>query len=415
MQKKDFPIFTHKPGLVYLDSTATSLKPQSVIDAINGYYTHYSANVFRGIYKISEEATANYEESRVKVSTFIHAKNPNEIVFVRNTTEAINLVAYSWGREHIQSGDEVVTTIMEHHSNFVPWQQLAIQAGATFKVLEYDKENFQVSSYNFQSISKDISWEKVKILAITHVSNVLGTINPIKDIIADVKRINPDIKVLVDGAQAVPHMKVDVQDLGCDFYVFSGHKMLGPTGIGVLWAREELLDAMQPFHYGGEMIQEVYIDRTTFKRAPHKFEAGTPHIAGVIGLGAAVDYLSAIGMDEVRKREVEITSYALKMLKSPKYLKLLKIYGPENVEDRGGVLAFNIFTEKGRLVHGHDVAQILDEHDICIRSGYHCAMPLHTYLDIPATARASFYTYTTKKDVDALVEGVEKVLDIFNK
>lgn len=419
--KKDFPLLANKPNLIYLDSTATSLKPQSVVDALSGYYSHYSANVFRGVYKISEEATAKYEEARVKVATFIHAKNPNEIVFVRNTTEAINLVAYSWGNQHIKSGDEVITTIMEHHSNFVPWQVLAHTIGADFSVIELDEQG-EIKNQRAKSKDTDqnakiegLVGEKTKILAITHVSNVLGTINPIKEIIADAKRINPDIKVLVDGAQAIGHMPVDVQDLGCDFYVFSGHKMLGPTGIGVLWAKEELLEEMLPFNYGGEMIKEVYVDRTTFKNPPHKFEAGTPHIAGAIGLGAAVDYLSAMGMDNVRRHEIEITSYALKLLRSPRHLKSLRIYGPEKVEDRGGVIAFNVFTEKGKLIHGHDVAQILDENSICIRSGHHCAMPLHTFLNIPATARASFYIYNTKDDVDKLVEGLENVIKIFRR
>ena len=410
--KKDFPIFQNHPELVYLDSTATSLKPQIVIDALNDYYTKYSANVFRGIYKISEEATANYEEARGKIAKFINSKRNEEVIFVRSTTEAINLVAYSWGRLNMRENDEIVTTIMEHHSNFVPWQQLAAENGGLFKVIDINEDGTLQFDYSNNRTNDAVITSRTKLVAITQVSNVLGTINLIKDIIREVKRINPGCLVLVDGAQAMLHMKVDVQDLGCDFYAFSGHKMLGPTGIGVLWGKYELLEAMTPFNFGGEMIREVHVDRTEFKKPPHKFEAGTPHIAGAIGLGAAVLYLENIGIENIRQSEVELIVYALKKLKS---LKSVEVYGPSDPTYRGGIIAFNLRDKRGKLIHGHDVAQILDEDDICIRSGHHCAMPLHERLRLPSSARASLTLYNTKEDVDRLMKGLEKVHTVFNR
>jgi len=400
--RKDFPLLKrkiHNKHIVYLDSTATSLKPQYVIDKENEYNTKYTANIFRGIYKISEEATAEYEEVRKKVARFINAKNSEEIVFTRNTTESLNLVAAGIGKT-LERNDEIVVSIMEHHSNFVPWQQLALSKGLGFRVWGLGN-NYEL---NIKELDRLIT-RRTKVLAITAVSNVLGTINPIKEIVKKVKRINPDCLVIVDAAQAIPHMAVDVQDWGADAVAFSSHKMLGPTGVGVLWAKMELLDDLSPYQYGGEMIQEVYIEKSLFKKPPHKFEAGTPHIAGVIGLGSAIDYLTKIGMDSVRKHEKEITSYALNALEK---VSGLTVFGPNGVEKRGGVIAF---TMKG--AHAHDIAQILDEDNICIRSGNHCAMPLHTFLKLPATARASFYIYTTKEDVDALVKGLEKVVLTF--
>ncbi|MBI1869430.1 cysteine desulfurase [Candidatus Gottesmanbacteria bacterium] len=406
--KLNFPIFNIHPDLVYLDSTATSLKPQPVIDALNDYYNKYSANVFRGLYKISQKATFEYENARKKIAQFLNAKKEREVVFVRSATEAINLVAYAWGRQNIKAGDEIVTTIMEHHSNFVPWQQLAKNVGAEFIVWDIEEEG----KLKVKNEKLKVTIKNSKLFAVTHVSNVLGTINPVKELISQIRQINPDIKVLVDGAQAMPHMKVDVEDLGCDFYVFSGHKMLGPTGIGVLWAKEELLEEMQPFNYGGEMIKTVYVDRTEFKSPPHKFEAGTPHIAGAIGLGAAVDYLEVIGMDRIRNHESGIMEYAIRGLRG---IKGIRMYGPMKIEERGGVISFNLYTKSGKLIHGHDVAQILDEDNICIRAGHHCAMPLHTKLGVAGSARASFYIYNSKEDVDKLVMGIEKILHIFNR
>lgn len=402
--KADFPIFKRmingKP-IVYLDSTASSLKPQIVIDAINDYYTKYSVNIFRGVYTLSEEATAKYEEARLKISKFIGCKNETEIVFVRNATEAINLVMDSWGRKNINSQDEIVATVMEHHANLVTWQQLAMSKNAKIKYLDIDEGGY----LKLEELGRLVT-KKTKLFAITYVSNVLGVINPLKKIIQNVKKINPDIIIIVDGAAAVPHMKVNVSELGCDFFAFSGHKMLGPTGIGVLWGRYELLEAMEPYQYGGEMIREVTLDKTTFQTSPYKFEAGTPHIAGAIGLGAAVDYLEQLDMGQVREHEKELTDYALKQLSSEKDIE---IYGPKNPEDRGGVVAFNI---KG--VHPHDTAQILNNDNVCIRSGHHCAMPLHTRLNLSASCRASFYIYTTTEDIDFFMEGIRKAKKIFS-
>lgn len=406
--RSDFPLLQQKidrKRIVYLDSTATALKPKPVIDALNSYYTEYTANVFRGLHQLSEKATQEYENAREKVASFINAKSAEEIIFTRSTTEAINLVAYAWGRLNIGEGDEIVTTIMEHHSNFVPWQQLCAENGATLKVIDINEDGFLQIPKSKSKIKTVI--QNAKLLAIAHVSNVLGTINPIKKIVQAVKRANPKCLVSVDGAQAVPHMKVDVQDLGCDFYAFSGHKMLGPTGIGVLWGRKELLEQMAPFNFGGEMISEVHLEKTIFKHPPHKFEAGTPHIAGVIGLGEAVDYLQSIEMKKIRDHEIELTEYALGKLKE---IREIRVYGPKKIEKRGGVIAFNLISKRGKLIHPHDVAQILNEDNICTRSGHHCAMPLHERLEVPASARTSFYIYNTKEDVEMLLKGLKKVL-----
>jgi len=391
--RSDFPQLKRKINgkrLVYLDSSATSLKPRQVIEKEQEYYTQYCANVFRGIYKTSEEATEEFENARTKVAAFIGAKESAEVIFTRNTSESINLVASS-----MKKTDEVVASIMEHHSNFVPWQQLA-----DLKVLKLGDDG----RLDLKDLEKLIT-RKTKVLAVTAVSNVLGTINPIRHIRHIVKRINPACLIVVDAAQAAPHVKMNVKDWGADFVAFSSHKMLGPTGVGVLWGKREVLEQLSPYQYGGDMIKEVHIKNSVFADLPHKFEAGTPHIAGVIGLGAAVDYLQALGMDAIRKHEIEITRYALKALIN---LKGITIYGPSDAEDRGVVIAF---TMKG--AHAHDIAQLLDEDNVCIRAGHHCAMPLHEYLHISATARASFYVYTTKEDVDALILGLEKIRKIF--
>ena len=401
--RESFPILkrriNNKP-IVYLDSAAMSLKPKSVIEAVSGYYSKYSANVFRGIYKLSEEATEKYENTRKKVAVFINAETEREVIFVRNTTEAINLVAYSYGRLNIGKNDEVVTTIMEHHSNFLPWQDLVLENAAILKILDIDKNGL----LDLSNIEKVVS-KKTKLFALVHVSNAIGTINQVKKIIQIVKRINPNCIILVDGAQSVPHLRVDVKDLGCDFLAFSGQKMLGPTGAGVLWGKKEILESMPPFLFGGEMIREVYVNKAVFAEIPHKFEAGTPHIGGVIGLGEAVDYLSYIGMDNVRQHEKELTSYALSKMRE---IKDLDIYGPMDPEVRGGVVSFNI---KG--VHAHDVAQFFDSENICVRSGHHCTMPLHTRLKISFSVRATFYLYTTKEEIDKLTDAVLKVKKIF--
>ncbi len=401
--RKDFPILKRRINgkpIVYLDSSATSLKPQYVIDAMTKYYTTYTANVFRGIYTMSEEATAAYENARKRIAKFINAPSEKEIVFTKNTSESLNLLAYTLLPSRITKGDSVVTTIMEHHSNFVPWQQLVTKYGGTLRVWNIQKDG----TLNIHDLKKLVD-RKTKIVTFTAVSNVLGTITPISEIVKAVKRINPDCLVIADAAQAVPHIPVDVVAWGADAITFSGHKMLGPSGIGVLWMKEALLDILPPFLYGGDMIREVHVKDTLFNDLPHKFEAGTPFIEGAIGLGAAVEYLQKIGMDQVRRHEKEITSYAMKRLLS---IPGVTMYGPKNPEIRGGVIAFRL-----EGVHPHDVAQILDEDNICIRVGYHCAMPLHEFLGVGATCRASFYIYTTKEDIDALVLGIKKVQKMF--
>ncbi len=396
--KKQFPIFQSQPNLVYLDSTATSLKPKKMIDKLKEYYEEYSANVFRGIYPMSEKATLEFEETRQIVSKFINANKSEEIIFTRNTTESLNLLAYSLGRKIIESGNEIVTTIMEHHSNFVPWQVLAGETGATFKIVDINEEGYLEIDWN------KIITKKTKILTLTYVSNVLGTINPVKKIISMAKKINPNIITIVDAAQAVPHLKIfDVQDLDADFVAFSSHKMLGPTGVGILWGKEEYLKEMYPFMYGGEMINEVFINRTTFKDLPHKFEAGTPAIGEIIAFKEVIKFLNSIGMDKVRDHEKKVTNFAINRLIDT-FDKSIKIYGPMNSEDRGGIITFSF-----DKFHPHDVAQILADEGICVRAGHHCAMPLHQRLKVPATVRASFYIYNDESDVGKLVEGLKKV------
>lgn len=397
--KKDFPIFEFDKSLTYLDSTATSLKPNRVINKGREYYSQYSANIFRGVYKISEKATEKYEESRAAISRFIGGR-PNEVVITRNTTEALNLVAYSMGRQIVSSGDEIATTIMEHHSNFVPWQTLALESGATFKIIDIDGEG------NLNSDLNRVITRKTKILALTYVSNVLGTINPIKEIVAKAKKINPEIVTVVDAAQAAPHMKISVTDLGCDFLAFSSHKMLGPTGVGVLWGRYELLLEMFPFNYGGEMISEVHLDRTLFKAPPHKFEAGTPAIGEVIAFEAALDYLDGLGMENIREHEAALVRYATQKLKSS-FGGEIEIMGPESYEARGGIISFTF-----GAYHAHDIAAILDEDNVAVRAGHHCAMPLHERLGVPSSVRASFYIYNDESDVNRLVESLKKVKKI---
>lgn len=401
--KKQFPIFQSQHDLVYLDSTATSLKPKKMIDKLREYYEGYSANVFRGVYPMSEKATVEFEETRQIVAKFINANKSEEIIFTRNTTESLNLLAYSLGRKIIESNDEIVTTIMEHHSNFVPWQVLAGETGATFKIVDINEEGYLEVDWN------KVITQKTKILTLTYISNVLGTINPVKEIINEVKKINPKIIVIVDAAQAVPHLKIfDVQDLDADFVAFSSHKMLGPTGVGVLWGKEEYLKKMYPFMYGGEMINEVFIDKSTFKDSPHKFEAGTPAIGEVIAYKEAIKFLNNIGMENIRNHEKKLTDFAINELINT-FGQSIKIYGPKNIEDRGGIITFNF-----DKFHPHDVAQILADEGICVRAGHHCAMPLHQRLKVSATIRASFYIYSDEKDVVKLVDGLKKVRKILS-
>lgn len=430
MIKRDFPILSkkvHGKTLVYLDSAATSQKPRQVIEAIVDFYEKHNANVHRGIHALSEEATQLYEEARRQVGRFIGAQAPKEIVFVRNTTEAINLVAYSWGREHIGEGDEILISELEHHSNIVPWQMLAKEKGATVKYVRVTDDG----KFDLRDLKSKIS-EKTKLVALVHVSNFLGTINPIQEISKIIKRSDlahtrSDLKIrgsyplfLVDGAQAVGHMPVDVKELGCDFYAFSGHKMYGPMGIGCLWARKEILENMPPFLTGGGMIEKVTKEETTFADLPDKFDAGTPNVEGVIGLAAAVKYLQKIGMENVRRHELELTKYLIASLDSSTRRRLLarndgptiKIFGPITAEQRGGLVAFTVKVG-GKEIHGHDVAQVLDSEGIAVRSGHHCTMPMHLKLGLAATTRVSFGIYNTKEDVDKLIEALGKIQEIF--
>ncbi|WP_342752379.1 cysteine desulfurase [Nitrosopumilus sp. b1] len=401
--RKDFPILKrtvrdNKP-LVYLDNASTTQKPNQVIDAITNYYQTFNANIHRAVYALAEEATTAYEETRDKVANFLNIPHREEIIFVRGTTEAINLVAYAWGRSHVKEGDIIVTTEYEHHSNIVPWQLLVQEKRAKLEYIEID-ENGELK---LDQLDKYLATGKVKLVAFSLMSNVLGTISDADTIISKCK--NAGVLTLVDGAQAVPHMKVNLGTLGCDFFAFSGHKMLGPTGIGVLWVKKQVLETMNPFHGGGDMIREVHKYETTWNDLPYKFEAGTPNIADVIGLGAAIDYLTNLGLDKIREHEIELTKYALEKMSN---VKGMKIYGTKDLAKRGGVISFN-FSD----VHPHDVAQIIDEEGIAVRSGHHCAQVLMEKLDVAATSRASFYIYNTKEDVDALVNSLEKVARLF--
>jgi len=400
--REDFPILKREVNgkpLIYLDSAATSQKPLPVIEAMDKYYREYNANIHRGIHKLAEEATLAYEEAREKVARFINAGRPEEIVFTRNTTEAINLVAYSWGRANIENGDKLLLTIMEHHSNIVPWQLLAQEKGASLDFVKID-ENYYLRQDDIHELIDD----RTKLVCLTHASNVLGTINPAKEITRAAHRFGA--VVLLDAAQSVPHMSVDVKEIDCDFMVFSGHKMLGPTGIGILYGKKRQLEEMPPFLGGGEMIREVHTTGSTWKDTPHKFEAGTPDISGAIGLGAAVDYLRGVGMRNIREHEKEIAEYALSRMAS---VRGLTVYGPMDVDRRVGVISFNLGD-----IHAHDLASILDEEGIAIRSGHHCAQPLMEFLKIPATSRASFYIYNTKEEVDILISVLEKARKLFN-
>ena len=393
--RKDFPIF--ETGIAYLDSANTSQRPKQVTGAMMEYFETYNSNIHRAAYRIAEEATVHYEAAREKVRTFINAASTKEIVYTRGTTEAINLVAYSWGRKHIKSGDLIVLTILEHHSNIVPWQILAAEKGAHIEYVDIDEKG-ELRQDQFA----DLLRRGPKLVAFNLVSNAMGTINPAREMVAAAKEAGAT--VLVDGAQSTPHQPVDVRALGCDFYAFSGHKMLGPTGAGILYGRRELLEAMDPFMAGGDMIRTVRIEGTTYHDLPWKFEAGTQAIAEVIGLGAAVDYLSGLGMDAVRAHELEITEYAYEALSD---LEGLTLYGPPPSR-RAGVVSFSL-----EGIHPHDLATIADRDQVCLRAGHHCAMPLMTRLGLAATARASFYVYTLKSDVDRLVSSITEAQRIF--
>jgi cysteine desulfurase/selenocysteine lyase len=387
----------HGKPIIYLDSTATSQKPEAVIRAMDEFYRKYNANIHRGIYSIAEEATARHEEARKKVQKFVNAKSWREIIFTRNTTEAINLVAYSWGRANVREGDEIVATLLEHHSNIVPWQMLAKEKGARLRFIPVDAEGY-LRVDELDSIITD----KTKLVAVTMMSNVAGTITPVKQIMHKAHEVGAI--TIVDGAQGVPHLKTDVRDLDCDFLAFSGHKMLGPF-IGVLYGKRAILEEMNPFLGGGEMIREVHLTESRWNDLPYKFEAGTPAVAEAIGLGVAVDYLNGLGMENVRAHEKQLAEYALERLVE---VPGVRIVGPQSVEHRGGVVAFDLSG-----IHPHDVATILDSEGICVRAGHHCAMPLHEHYNLAATTRASFYVYNIPEEIDKLVEAIYKVKTVF--
>ena len=399
--RKDFPIFQRetKPGtpLVYLDSTATSQKPLAVIEAMDNYYRRSNANIHRGVHTLAEEATSMYEQARVKIARFINAPSSHQIIYTRNTTESINLVAYSWARANLKAGDLVVLTEMEHHSNLVPWQILEAERGIELDFIPVTEDGLlDLETY------KVLLAREPKLISFTHMSNVLGTINPAAEIIRLAHKAGA--VTLVDAAQSVPHLKVDVQTLDADFLAFSAHKMCGPTGIGILYGKMDLLEAMPPFLGGGDMIKEVKLRSYRPNTLPYKFEAGTPAIAEAVGFGAAVDYLSSLGMDAVATHEHEITEYALERLEE---VPGVRVFGP-GAERKGGVAAFTL-----EGVHPHDVAQILDQDGIAVRAGHHCAQPLHEKFGLPATSRASFYLYNTKEEVDLLINGIYKVKQLF--
>ena len=393
--RKDFPIFetlAHGKPLVYLDSANTSQKPRAVIDRIVRFYETENANIHRGVYELSEKATAAYEGARELARRFIGARSTRSIVFTRSTTESINAVRYSWGRANVHEGDEVLVTEMEHHSNLIPWQLLCSETGATLRHIPIDDEG----ELRLDLLGEYVT-DRTKLVSVALMSNVLGTINPVRKLADDAHAVGA--RILVDAAQAAPHLKIDVNDLDVDFLAYSSHKMCGPTGAGVLYGREDLLEEMPPFLGGGEMIREVWLDRATWNEIPYKFEAGTMNLAQAVGMGAAIEYLEGIGLDAIHEHEVELASYAMKRLGAIG----ATVYGPEAPSRRGGVVAFNLDD-----VHPHDLATIVDQEGVCVRAGHHCAQPLMRRLGVPATARASFYLYNSTDEVDVLIDALEK-------
>jgi cysteine desulfurase/selenocysteine lyase len=400
--QSDFPILQQSINghrLVYLDNTNTSLTPNQVLQKTNEYYQEYNANIHRAVYSLSERATMEYESAREKVRAFINASSIKEIIFTRNATESINLVTQTWGRKNLQAGDTVILSIMEHHSNIVPWQLLQKEKGFNIRYVSLTDEG----RINLEAYERILKTEKVKLVSIVHQSNVLGTINPVKKMTQLAHQYGA--MMMIDAAQSVPHMKVDVQDLNADFLVFTGHKMCGPTGIGVLQARADLLEEMPPFMGGGDMIRSVQIAGSEWNDLPYKFEAGTPNIAGAIGLGAAIDYLNSIGMERVHQMEQELLEYAFKRIQE---IQQLTIFGPKSMKDRGAIISFS-FTG----IHPHDLATILGEQGVCVRAGNHCAQPLMEFLNVPATTRISLYFYNTKEDIDAFIDGVRHAQSMF--
>ena len=396
--RNDFPIFRKKDGdFIYLDSASTSQKPESVIESVSSYYNSYAANIHRALYEIGEKATDRYESVREKVKRFINVPDSHVVIFTRSTTESINLIAYAWGTKTLAKDDQILITEMEHHSNIVPWQLLSSRSNASLNYIPIKKDG----TLELEELKKNIS-SKTKLVSVSHQSNVFGTINPINDIIDEAKKISAI--TVIDGAQAVPHMKIDIKELDCDFYAFSGHKMLGPTGVGVLVARKNILEGMDPFMGGGEMINTVNMNESTWNEVPWKFEAGTPNIAQVIGLGASIDYIENIGIDMIHQHEQELLHYGLEILSQNENITL---YG--KAKKRGGVIPFNV-----KNIHPHDLAKFLDTDGICIRAGHHCAQPIMNKLGVSATARASFYLYNTKEDIESLAESIKKTVGIFS-
>ena len=401
--RADFPVLSQKvhgdKPVVYLDNAATSQKPRQVIDAMRDVFESYNANIHRGVYEFSEKTTAAFEGARDKTARFINAESAREVIFVRNATEGVNLVAYTWGRENIKAGDRIISTVLEHHSNFVPWQQLAKDVGAEILMVDVDDDGRLRRDQFTAALAKG----RVKLVAITSTSNGLGTVTPAKELTAEAKAAGAT--VLIDAAQAVPHAKVDVMDLGCDFLVFSGHKMLAPPGSGAVWARAALLERMRPFLFGGDMIARVTVAETTWNELPWKFEAGTSSYVDAIGLGAAIDYLEAVGMDRIHEHELFLTGYLLPRLAD---IPGVTVYGPKTLDDRVGVVSFNI-----EGIHPHDVATIFDSEGVCIRAGHHCNQLLMAKLGVPATNRASFYLYNTPGECDQLVAVIQKAKKVF--
>ena len=400
--RREFPTLEQSVNgrpLVYLDNAATSQKPRVVLDALRAYYENDNSNVHRGIHELSRRATVAYEESRAKVADWVGAAEPAEIIWTRGTTEAINLMSTAWGLDNVGEGDEILISVLEHHSNIIPWQLLARRTGAVIKYIELDEQGRWI----LDELPRLLT-DRTKVVAISHVSNALGTVNPVKRVAAAAHEVGA--LVLVDGAQGAVHMKVDVQDLGVDCYAFSGHKMCGPTGIGALWARRDLLDSMEPYQGGGEMIHFVGRDESSWATVPHKFEAGTPNIAGAIGMGAAIDFLSGVGMDAIAKHEHELLEYALERMNA---VDGIRIYGPQSPDEHSALISFTLGD-----AHPHDISTILDSEGIAVRAGHHCAQLAMQHFGISATARASIYLYNTESDIDRLIEGLEQVQGIFS-
>ena len=399
--RREFPTLEQSVNgrpLVYLDNAATSQKPRVVLDALRAYYENDNSNVHRGIHELSRRATVAYEESRAKVADWVGAAEPAEIIWTRGTTEAINLMSTAWGLDNVGEGDEILISVLEHHSNIIPWQLLARRTGAVIKYIELDEQGRWI----LDELPRLLT-DRTKVVAISHVSNALGTVNPVKRVAAAAHEVGA--LVLVDGAQGAVHMKVDVQELGVDCYAFSGHKMCGPTGIGALWARRDLLDSMEPYQGGGEMIHFVGRDESSWATVPHKFEAGTPNIAGAIGMGAAIDFLAGVGMDAIAKHEHELLGYALERMSA---VDGIRIYGPQSPDEHSALISFTLGD-----AHPHDISTILDSEGIAVRAGHHCAQLAMQHFGISATARASIYLYNTESDIDRLIEGLEQVRSIF--